>query len=144
MIKAYVNGIKKWKRWDGRTGRRDYWLYELCNALVVIAAYTLSSVLSFLGLTTLAIFSRIATYAYSFLAIIPTIAITIRRLHDTNRGGGYYFIGFIPYIGNIWFLVLMLLPGTVGRNKFGPDPRDIQFSQEEATSYGDYPDFTDK
>lgn len=141
MIKSYVDGLKKWKRWDGRTRRRDYWLYQLCNSLVLGAAFTLSIILSELGMTTLAVFSWIATIGYSVLEFIPTLAITVRRLHDTNRGGGMLLVNLIPYVGEIWFFVLMVLPGTVGRNKFGPDPKDVQFSQDDATSYGEYPDF---
>ncbi|MBQ8895673.1 MAG: DUF805 domain-containing protein [Clostridia bacterium] len=141
MIKIYIDAIKKWRRWDGRARRKEYWLYQLCNILVGSLAYAVSLTLRALEVNTLAIFSFIATYAYLFLQIIPTIAISVRRLHDSGRSGGLYFVSWIPYIGSVWFFVLMLLPGTKGRNKFGPDPRDAQFSQEFATSYGDYPDF---
>jgi len=162
MIKAYIDGLKKWKRWDGRTRRRDYWLYSACNYLVLAIAYSLSILLSTFGFTTLAIFSWIATVAYSVLQFMPTLAITIRRLHDTGRGFFHLLIQFLPAvisgilsvigIGGILnsiissaceiiFFVWMVLPGTKGRNKFGPDPKDVQFSQDDATNYGDYPDF---
>ena len=141
MFEAYVKGIKNWKRWDGRTRRRDYWLYSICNYLIALAAVSLAMLMSFLELTTLSVFAWIAAVGYCFLQAVPTIAITIRRLHDTNRGGLYYFISCIPYIGSIWFFVLMVLKGTPGRNKFGPDPKDEFFGQENATSYGDYPNF---
>ena len=162
MIKAYIDGIKKWKRWDGRTRRRDYWLYSTCNVLVLAIAIPLTSLLSTLGFTTLAILSWVATVGYAVLQLIPTLAITIRRLHDTGRGFFHLLIQYLPAvvsvilsaigIGGLFnsiissaceiiFFVWMVLPGTVGRNKFGPDPKDTQFSQEDATSYGEYPNF---
>lgn len=52
---------------------------------------------------------------------LPGLSVTIRRLHDTNRSGAWYFIQLVPVIGAIWFLVLMCLPGTHGTNRFGDD-----------------------
>lgn len=52
---------------------------------------------------------------------LPGLAVTIRRLHDTDRSGAWYFIQLIPIIGAIWFFVLMCLPGTYGNNRFGGD-----------------------
>ena len=53
---------------------------------------------------------------------LPGLSVMVRRLHDTNRSGWWYFISFVPVIGGIWLLVLMCLPGTEGRNDHGPDP----------------------
>ena len=53
---------------------------------------------------------------------LPALAVTVRRLHDTNRRGWWYFILFVPFIGWIWFLVLLCLKETEGENRFGPDP----------------------
>lgn len=52
---------------------------------------------------------------------LPGLAVTIRRFHDTNRSGAWYFIQLVPLVGFIWFMVLMCLPGTFGTNRFGPD-----------------------
>ncbi|MBY4893776.1 DUF805 domain-containing protein [Rhodobacteraceae bacterium N5(2021)] len=52
---------------------------------------------------------------------LPQLAVTIRRLHDTNRSGAWWFIQLVPLIGPIWLFVLMCLPGTHGNNRFGPD-----------------------
>ena len=50
-------------------------------------------------------------------------SLTVRRLHDTERSAAWILLLVIPVIGSIWFLCLMLLPGTKGNNKYGPDPR---------------------
>lgn len=66
----------------------------------------------------------IAVWAVAFLAtIVPSIAITVRRLHDTGRSGLWYFLSFVPFIGPIWLLVLMLLGSQFYDNKYGPYSR---------------------
>jgi uncharacterized membrane protein YhaH (DUF805 family) len=68
---------------------------------------------------------------YALAALIPSIAVTVRRLHDRDMSGWWYLgltvAGFIPLIGfaaSIALLVLMVLPGTEGGNRFGPDPKN--------------------
>ena len=67
---------------------------------------------------------------FTLFSFIPSLAVTVRRLHDRNRSGfwliGYTVIGAIPVIGlisNLFFLVDMLRSGTPGSNRFGTDPR---------------------
>jgi uncharacterized membrane protein YhaH (DUF805 family) len=55
--------------------------------------------------------------------LLPSIAVTVRRLHDTNRTGWWILISFLPLIGGIWLLVLTVLDGTPANNRFGPDPK---------------------
>jgi uncharacterized membrane protein YhaH (DUF805 family) len=62
---------------------------------------------------------------YGLAVIIPGIAVTIRRLHDTDRSGWWLLILFIPLIGAIWLLVLMVFDGTPGQNQYGPDPKGL-------------------
>ena len=60
---------------------------------------------------------------YGLAVLIPGIAVAIRRLHDTDRTGWWFFILFIPFVGAIWFLVLMVLDGTAGQNQYGTDSK---------------------
>jgi len=62
--------------------------------------------------------------------LVPSVAVTVRRLHDRDMSGWWYLgviiVGAIPFVGflaNIPILVLMALPGTLGSNRFGPDPK---------------------
>lgn len=64
-------------------------------------------------------------WVYAFVVAIPSIAVVVRRLHDTGRSGGYYFISFIPLIGSIWLLALMCQEGDYGDNAYGPDPKKV-------------------
>ncbi len=54
--------------------------------------------------------------------ILPSIAVTVRRLHDIGKGGGWIFIALVPLIGTIWFIVLMVMPSQQGSNRFGQMP----------------------
>jgi uncharacterized membrane protein YhaH (DUF805 family) len=65
-----------------------------------------------------------------FLAIfIPNLAVTIRRFHDQDKSGFFYFLYFIPFVGWIIVLIFMLLEGTRGPNRFGPDPKGPDVSR---------------
>jgi len=58
-----------------------------------------------------------------FLAsFLPAISVIVRRLHDTDRSGWWYWIGLIPLVGAILLLVWFCTRGTSGPNRFGPDP----------------------
>ena len=59
---------------------------------------------------------------FVLISFIPSIAVTVRRLHDTNRHGWWMFINFIPLIGSIWLTVLMCLNGDSEDNRFGQNP----------------------
>lgn len=68
---------------------------------------------------------------YALAAFIPSLAVTVRRLHDRDMSGWWYLglavAGVLPYVGfiaSIALLVLMVLPGTPGSNRFGLDPKD--------------------
>jgi uncharacterized membrane protein YhaH (DUF805 family) len=62
---------------------------------------------------------------YGLAVLIPGIAVTFRRLHDTDRSGWWWLIVFIPLLGVIVLLVFMVIDGTSGQNQFGPDPKGL-------------------
>ena len=63
---------------------------------------------------------------YSLFVLIPTLAVTFRRLHDINKSGFYILLFLIPVIGQIWLLILFLKEGDVGDNQYGSDPKTVQ------------------
>jgi uncharacterized membrane protein YhaH (DUF805 family) len=60
---------------------------------------------------------------FSLAIFIPNLAVIVRRLHDQDKSGWWFFISFVPIIGGIWLLILYLTDGTPGPNRFGPDPK---------------------
>jgi uncharacterized membrane protein YhaH (DUF805 family) len=104
--------FKKSFVWEGRASRAEFWWFELAQALIVIAALIIDQII---GTGFLYIIAVIAL-------ILPSIAVFIRRLHDTDRTGWWFWIQLLPLIGLIVLLVFTLTGGDEGDNKYGPNP----------------------
>src|SRR3954452_13488776 len=101
---------------DGRIGRQDFWLrYVLPYLGMIFVIVLIEGINENVGQTVSLIFS---------LAIIwPSLAVIAKRWHDRNKSGWWILIALIPIVGSIWALVENgFLRGTVGPNRFGPDP----------------------
>lgn len=108
---------------SGRARRREYWLFTLAMAIVSVILEALSAVA---GLTQSAILIGLVTFISLVICIaflIPSIAVTVRRLHDINKSGLWILIGLVPFVGALVLLVFTVLDGTVGENQYGPDPK---------------------
>jgi len=62
--------------------------------------------------------------------VIPSLAISVRRLHDSGKSGWWYLIAFIPYIGSLILIVFMCLDSQPGRNKWGTNPHELASGDE--------------
>ena len=113
VISCYANN---YAGFSGRAPRSEYWFFILFNILVFAAIGAVSMLLG--GETLMFIILVIGCLA----VLIPSLAVAVRRLHDTNASGWWYLLAFIPYIGGFIMLVWFCLPGTKGENRFGPDP----------------------
>ena len=113
-IKSFYS---RYADFDGRASRSQYWWVALYTYVIGGAFFYAASAghtLSWLWYLPLSVFSLIN--------IIPIISLTVRRLHDSGRGGGWIFISLLPCIGELWLLILMLI-ASEGPNRFG-DPTD--------------------
>ena len=118
----YLKVLKQYADFNGRARRTEYWMFILFNAIFAIIATILDNVL---GLN----FSSEIRYGFFYLiyvlaTVIPGIAVAVRRLHDVDKSGWFYFIVFIPIIGAIWLLILFCTEGTPGRNQYGVNPKE--------------------
>lgn len=107
----------------GRVSREEYWKFMCVGILFSSAIFVLMVV--FNSPTAAIIFMSIF-FIFVFGTYIPTLAITVRRLHDTNRSGWAYFMSFIPFVGPIILMVYLCSEGTLGANRYGPDPKAEQ------------------
>lgn len=115
--------MTKCMTFSGRMGRKDFWIfYSLL--IVLYVSLTLLDVL--LGWYHEGLGLGVVSGITFILTVIPSIAATIRRLHDTNRSGWWYLISFIPLIGVGILFVLAALKGTDGSNRYGEIPEPIQ------------------
>jgi uncharacterized membrane protein YhaH (DUF805 family) len=108
--------LKKYAVFEGRAARPEYWWFFLFLVIVYCVAAALDSLifghpLVFISLAVLALF-------------LPHLGVAVRRLHDSNRSGWWMLLSLVPF-GGLVVLVFMLLPGTPGENRFGPDPKTL-------------------
>jgi uncharacterized membrane protein YhaH (DUF805 family) len=119
MEKVFAAFTKKYFTFSGRASRSEYWLCVVAYMVLYIVAMILD--FSF-GLWSeeagIGTFSGIVFVA----TLIPTTAVAVRRLHDTNRVGWWYLIIIVPLFGVIALVVMFCLKGTDGDNRFGPNP----------------------
>lgn len=110
----YVGVLKKYAVFEGRARRKEYWMFYLFNAIISVGVVLIDG---FIG-------SDIVSVLYPLAVLIPALAVTVRRLHDTNRSGWWLFIGLIPLVGGIIVLVFTLQDSDPYENDFGPNPKD--------------------
>ena len=114
--------LKRYADFSGRARRMEYWMFWVLNIIVSVVAAIIDLVL---GTSTIIGGAAGAASALAGLALlIPGLAVTVRRLHDTDKSGWWFFIILIPLIGFIVLLVFMFQSGTSGDNKYGPNPKE--------------------
>ena len=116
----YLAALKKYAVFSGRARRSEYWFFTLFNFIFMLVAMGLDNLLNF---TFMELPYGFLYFGYALLMIIPGISVFVRRMHDINKSGWWYFIALIPIIGGIWLLVLCPTEGTHGDNEYGPDPK---------------------
>lgn len=149
MLDWMILPFKRYAEFSGRSRRMEYWsfalltlvVYAVCFAIMMAGGFSLAAMsdpamaaaqqpgaLFYVGAGLVGI--------YALAAFIPNLALNVRRLHDRNMSGWFLLLlivlSAVPFIGilvSIGWLVLMLLPGTPGPNKYGPDPKDPASSE---------------
>ena len=136
--------FKRYFEFSGRSRRKEFWMFALLNILVTSAVYVLLFASGGAG----TVFNEtdpgsgaafgwlmggfgLLLLGWGLITLIPSIAVSVRRLHDRDMSGWWYLgvivgslIPLLNFIIVIGFIVLMALPGTPGPNRFGPDPKD--------------------
>lgn len=137
--------LKRYADFQGRSRRKEYWMFWLLQILVFgalcialfatmpampqpgpdgmvdpVAAEAAASAAMAGGASILFLVMGVIGLAL----FIPSLAVTVRRLHDQDKTGWLILLGLIPIVGGLILLVFMLLEGTNGPNQYGPDPKD--------------------
>jgi uncharacterized membrane protein YhaH (DUF805 family) len=110
---------KKYLDFSTRAQRKEFWFFVLFYVGgVFILTVTDIAANTYDEESGIGLFTSI----FLLLTFIPYLAVSVRRIHDTNRTGWWVLILIIPLIGAIWLIVLYCLRGNQGENKFGEDP----------------------
>jgi len=116
----YLEVLKKYAVFEGRAGRKEYWFFILFNILISMALGYVDWLTGNINPETgLGILSGI----YALGVMIPGMAVSVRRLHDTDRSGWWLLITFVPVIGAIVFLYFMVLDSNPETNEYGTSPK---------------------
>ena len=111
---------KKICYFSGRSRRKEYWIFSLFNIIFSVAA----TILDYVSGTGSVIFTPgIFSFIYLIGISIPSISVTVRRLHDIGKSGWMLMAAIIPIIGAIWLLVFFVTDSDPGENQYGPNPK---------------------
>lgn len=127
MINYFLDAFKnKYADFKGRSRRSEFWYFTLVLCIIYVVAMILDNLLG----TTFKMGEIDLGYGYLYVlvalvALVPSLAITARRLHDVGKSGWFFLIILIPIIGAIWLLVLHCTDSVTGTNKWGPNPKGV-------------------
>ncbi|WP_404954173.1 DUF805 domain-containing protein [Streptomyces sp. 147326] len=113
----YVDVLKKYTVFSGRARRQEYWMFFLFNVAALIVVSILDAVIG------------TSPWLYALYALgtfLPNLAVTVRRLHDTDKSGWWVLISFVPLVGFIWLIVLLATGGNDQPNQYGVNPKAVQ------------------
>lgn len=113
--------LQRYADFSGRSRRKEYWMFFLLTLIVYFVLAFIGSMgaapgeMNTIGLILMGIFV--------LGIIIPSLAVQVRRFHDQDKSGWFVLLNFIPFVGGLIVLVFMVMEGTRGENRYGPDPK---------------------
>lgn len=110
---SYLQVLKKYAVFDGRAPRAEYWGFWLINVGAIVVFTVVQTILRI---------PPILTIVYSLAIILPSLAVQVRRLHDTSRSGWWLLLTFVP-LGAFVLIIFLLMDSTPGHNKYGANPK---------------------
>lgn len=115
----YLTVLKKYADFSGRARRKEYWMFVLMNFLVSILISIVGAVIG----DTDGLIAVSLSGVYALFIFIPSLAVTVRRLHDTNKSGWWILITFVPLIGGLVLLIFMIIDSDPNTNAYGANPK---------------------
>ncbi len=115
---AVSMAFNQYCKFSGRASRSEYWWFELFSLIV---SFAIEVVFGLFASGNQYLYYGVSG-AVSLIFFLPSLGLTVRRLHDIGKGGGWIFINCIPLIGQIIFLIWMIKDSEPCDNRFGPIP----------------------
>lgn len=112
----YLDVLKRYVDFNGRAGRKEYWMFTLINFVVAVGVFTADRLI--LGEDTL-------PYLYILYVAgvtLPSLGVIVRRLHDSDLSGWWYFVTLVPLAGGLVLLYFLVRKGTPIENRYGSVP----------------------
>ena len=118
---AISSVFKNYANFNGRARRSEFWFFALFNLIIYLAASVINCLIAGSSDTTSII--GIIYLLYSLATILPSLAVSWRRLHDIGKSGAYILFILIPLVGWIFLLAWFVKDSDMGENRFGPNPK---------------------
>jgi uncharacterized membrane protein YhaH (DUF805 family) len=140
LTAAVKSCLRKYVTFSGRAPRSEYWFFVLAQTIAMYAIWIVTSIVgAMLGIATgmhgampvpgqrphfdpASLYIQIPGFLFGLALLLPSISVGVRRLHDIDRSGWWWWLNFIPLVGTIWLLVWQCSSGTKGCNRFGANP----------------------
>ena len=127
LFEAVKSVFSKYATFQGRASRSEDWFFYLFNILLEIGLLIVGLILgAIVGDGTGALAGMGIAYVllciYGLIALIPSISVFVRRMHDIGRSGWWYWLALVPLVGVIVLLVFLLTGSDRGDNQYGPEP----------------------
>ncbi|MET2900705.1 DUF805 domain-containing protein [Vibrio rotiferianus] len=120
MFDWYYKVVLNYTNFNGRARRQEYWYFTLVNVLINLVMGIIDRVIgSVMQMENFGFFGVI----YALFIMIPSIAVTVRRLHDSGRTGWWALIAFVPIIGILVLLYFLIQDSEEGSNQYGVNPK---------------------
>ena len=116
-MRYFILGLKNWNKFKGRANRSEFWYFTLFYFIFLTITYFID--VSFLGWDPMDPTFGVLSTVYYLVTLIPSFSVTIRRLHDINKSGWNLLWMLIPLLGAVYIIILNILKGTDGDNKYG-------------------------
>jgi len=122
LMNWYLEALRKFTDFNGRASRQEYWYFVLFNILISLGLGLVDRVTgSFDPMSGVGLLGGL----YGLAILLPGLAVSIRRLHDTDRSGWWVLLPLIPIIGGLIFLYFLVLDSSQGRNAYGESPKSF-------------------
>ena len=118
-MNEYLAVLKKYAVFSGRARRKEYWMFLLLTSIVELALGIIEGILGIAPQSKQSVLGSL----YALAVIVPSLAVSVRRLHDTDRSGWWLLIGLVPLIGNLVLLWFVARDSQPGDNRYGPNPK---------------------
>lgn len=114
--------LRQYATFKGRARRKEYWMFVLCYVALYLALIIVDGLTGTFDMGTE---RGLLSGLFLVATLLPSVAVAVRRLHDTDRSGWWLLLSLVPIVGQIGLLYFLIQEGDEGGNEYGPDPRSV-------------------